>query len=694
MDSSVAMFIDEKMKQTLPEHVPHEVLVSFSEQSTVLQTNINTTNSVSIGRGKSNHTAKSIIESNIKNKLQQKIGGDDLTISPMIAFQKKSNGINSLSNSSTELIMAKVQSTHKTTQDLIDALKNDAEIKYVEPNYIFHHTAENADDLWGIYDSGENAGVDADKAWAMGATGKGVVIANIDTGVDRTHKDLTANIWKNPNEINCTDGKDDDNNGFIDDCWGWDFALNNNDPSPGHFHGTHTAGTMAAVKDNKGVVGVAPDAKIMALKVFDDSGQAANMDDIIHAIDYAALNGADIISMSLGGEEICIGGSIMAQTTQAANAAGITLIAASGNSGGGVPGSPASCPKVYGVGATDKNKELAEFSSYWQDMVDFVAPGVFIESTMPNNEYGTLSGTSMAAPNVAGIVALMLSHNPNLSPDEVGQLMCDQAEDLGDPGRDEKFGCGLLNAERILLAMGDAQKALKVNPSLQTITAGDTPEPVVATGGTNYSYQLVSNSTGIKTAASCTEGANDTCAFTKSTASGKAILTVKDGNREVTSTIIVNLPGFGDDDDDDDLCTLINQTYDFVNDTRFAPAINFFSGSTLSTINAYACGGKIKIEGGDGSDIQYIWKDLYVAKEGGDWKPHSYTFEGGILGNGWGVQKGEVLIDIPDEDLQKKNYVASYICTWADDQWKCGCRDATCTGDSAKKWSLQVFGKK
>ena len=193
---------------------------------------------------------------------------------------------------------------------------------------------------------------------------EGVTVAVLDTGVDITHPDLQDNIWTNTGETNCTDGIDNDGNGYIDDCHGWDMGGNgngvgDNDPVGSIFHGTHVAGIIAAEKNGTGAVGVAPDAKIMPLKIFDDNGFATT-ENFMEAMEYAWRNGADIASISLGRNDVC---AELEQTAiNKAFSAGVFIVASSGNEdtqhGMDLPFSnaPAVCENVFATGATNAEK--------------------------------------------------------------------------------------------------------------------------------------------------------------------------------------------------------------------------------------------------------------------------------------------------------------------------------------------------
>jgi len=244
----------------------------------------------------------------------------------------------------------------------------------------------------GANDWGVNL-VNAPEAWASGYTGQGIVVAVLDTGVDRNHADLAGNIWTNAGEI-ANDGLDNDGNGYVDDVYGWNFANGNNNTLDGNRHGTHVAGTIAAANNGFGATGVAYNSRIMPVKVLSDSG-SGSYSGVAQGIRYAVDNGADVM-------------------------------------GAAQPGYPASNATSWGlaVGAVNSSNQMASFSNRAgsnSSMRYVTAPGVQVYSTLPNGGYGFLSGTSMAAPHVAGVVALMLSANPNLTDAQVRQIITDTA---------------------------------------------------------------------------------------------------------------------------------------------------------------------------------------------------------------------------------------------------------------------------
>lgn len=289
---------------------------------------------------------------------------------------------------------------------------------------------------------GDNWAADAIKApevWAKGYTGQGIVVAVLDTGVDRNHPDLNANIWKNSKEI-AGNGKDDDGNGYIDDVYGWNFINNTNNTFDANGHGTHVAGTIAAVKNNFGVTGIAYNAKIMPVQVLNDEEGSGSNSAIAKGIRYAVDNGANVINLSLGGSA----NSDVQSAIQYAASKGAIVVSAAGNEGESAPGYPARYADKLGlaVGAVSYNRTLAaDFSNLagTTPLAYVTAPGAYltleddgylgigIYSTLPGNKYGVKDGTSMAAPHVAGVVALMLSAKKGLTNAQVRQIVTSTA---------------------------------------------------------------------------------------------------------------------------------------------------------------------------------------------------------------------------------------------------------------------------
>lgn len=271
------------------------------------------------------------------------------------------------------------------------------------------------------YDWALNA-INVPEVWQQGYSGQDIVVAVIDSGVDYTHEDLSNNIWYNYAEV-YGDGIDNDSNGYIDDVTGWNFVDNTNNPYDDNGHGTHVAGIIAAENNNYGTVGVAYNAKIMPVKVLNAYGDGFN-ENIAKGVIYAADNGANVINLSLGG----VYTEVLANAIKYATKRGSIVVMAAGNQGASEPIYPAALATNWGiaVGAVDSNNYMADFSnragsnSYLNYVV---APGVDIYSTVPDNNYKFENGTSMAAPYVSGVAALMLSANPYLTPEEIQAII-------------------------------------------------------------------------------------------------------------------------------------------------------------------------------------------------------------------------------------------------------------------------------
>ncbi|MBI4688580.1 MAG: S8 family serine peptidase [Nitrospirae bacterium] len=280
-----------------------------------------------------------------------------------------------------------------------DALKfylQNPAIQYAEPNYIVR-AASIPDDpyfsnLWGLHNTGQTGGIsdadiDAPEAWNLTTGSNNVVIAVVDSGVAYNHPDLSGNIWMNSGESSCTDGIDNDSNGYVDDCYGWDFLGADNDPTDYNGHGTHVAGTIAATGNNSlGITGMMWKARIMPLRFLGVSGSGTTAD-AASAIEYASDNGAHIINNSWGG------GGYSQALKDAIDASSAVVVCAAGNSGKDsdlTPHYPSSytSPNIIAVAATDHNDMLASFSNYGAASVDVAAPGVSIYSTVPAFSYG------------------------------------------------------------------------------------------------------------------------------------------------------------------------------------------------------------------------------------------------------------------------------------------------------------------
>jgi subtilisin family serine protease len=260
--------------------------------------------------------------------------------------------------------------------------------------------------------------LDLPAAWQL-ARGAGVTVAIVDSGGRLDHPDLAPNIWTNFAEIP-GNGADDDRNGYVDDVHGVDLtsATPTQDLHDGHGHGTHVAGIVAAARNGRGVVGVAPEAKLMIVKVLSDAG-AGTTGAVAEGIRYAAANGARIINLSLGGEQP---DQRLDEAVRAAGDAGALVVCSAGNSGRDIdvqPNFPAAIPaqNLLAVASTDpeNGRGISDYSNFGRLTVQVAAPGAEILSTSHDGGYELKSGTSMAAPMVTGVAALAASVNPRIT---------------------------------------------------------------------------------------------------------------------------------------------------------------------------------------------------------------------------------------------------------------------------------------
>jgi subtilisin family serine protease len=291
-------------------------------------------------------------------------------------------------------------------------------IEFVEPNYEAEKTFVPSDP--GYKNQWYLQKIQMPKAWDVTKGSADITVAVIDGGVQTSHPDLKGKIVSPFN------------------------AVTGGNTFPGDVHGTHVAGIIAASTNKVGVTGIVPNVKIMPINAF--QGSSANMFDIANAIIYAADKGANVINMSLGSYSYSY---LVDYATSYAKSKGAILIAAAGNSDTYLETYPAALSSVIAVSATNKIDRITGFSNYG-NYIDLAAPGEDIYSTVSGSSYNFLSGTSMAAPTVSGVAALILSKNPLLTPDQVGNILKKSSADLGGKGWDHFYGYGRVDALKAL----------------------------------------------------------------------------------------------------------------------------------------------------------------------------------------------------------------------------------------------------
>src|SRR3954470_1426565 len=352
--------------------------------------------------------------------------------------------------------------------EAVAELNQDPDVVYAEPVVVM--SAQSADSYygsqWGLENVGQkmflpgsgsyypggtaDADMDVPEAWTK-ATGAGVTVGIVDTGLLATHPDLAAQVASNPGESGLdglgrdkrSNGVDDDGNGYVDDWHGWDFvsaypsigvsegddtAGPDKEPQDSHGHGTHVAGTVAAQRDNnEGIAGVAPGAKVMPLRALGATGSGTNVA-IAEAFDYAGRMGLRVVNASLGGP-----GLDQTQLSAVQAHPNTLYVIAAGNSNVNndvSPHGPCALPaaNILCVGASDESDRRASFSNYGATTVDVFAPGTSILSTYPSPAYVYMQGTSMASPNTAGVAALVFSARPGAGALDVKSAIMASAE--------------------------------------------------------------------------------------------------------------------------------------------------------------------------------------------------------------------------------------------------------------------------
>ena len=423
----------------------------------------------------------------------------------------------------------------KTVEEWVDFFDKLPLVEYAEPNYVryalwypndpyyvyqWHFDDDHTNNLGGAssnpYGGVNGGGIRMEEAWSITSGSSNIVVAVIDTGVAYENyviptyekgtvkpgvknyekaPDLAGtSFWQNEDEI-AGNSIDDDGNGFVDDVNGWDFVNNDAHPNDNNAHGTHVTGTIAQTTDNGlGGAGIAFNTTIMSIKVLDYDGSGYDVD-VADGIYYAVDNGAKVINLSLGGDDPS---TTLENAVDYAYDNGVVVVAASGNDGTESVDYPAAYDDyVIAVGATRYDETRASYSDYGSSL-DLVAPGgdvdvdqnedgyadgvlqqtfkpyVFPLKADPTDwAYWFFDGTSMAAPHVSGVAALLLAQDPTFTPDRIRDALESTAEDLGDSGRDDTYGWGLIDAQEALQSVAPAvHLLLTVDPSQATYFRG------------------------------------------------------------------------------------------------------------------------------------------------------------------------------------------------------------------------------
>lgn len=374
-------------------------------------------------------------------------------------------------------------------EEAVDHYKDNKKyVEYVEPNFV-RLRALSPDDteyssLWNLDNTGQSGGmpdadIDAPEAWDVVTDCSNVIVGVMDDGIDYLHEDLADNVWINEIEASGVNGQDDDANGHIDDIYGYDFGSNDADPYPdiatdeSAGHGTHVAGIIGAEGDNGlGTVGICWNVKLMALKIFDEDGHAT-VSDIIEAANYAiwmkdAGINIKVINMSFGS---IVPSSAEFNAMKSLRNAGILVSAAAGNTGSSTnsfafyPASYA-IDNIISVAASNDLDKVSAFSTFGTEDVDIAAPGSSILSTYPTDQYILLSGTSMAAPHVAGVAALLSASDDDLDYAELRSMILS--------GTDKKT---LMKTKVATSGRLNAYGALQSEPSLPDFVIKDIEVP-------------------------------------------------------------------------------------------------------------------------------------------------------------------------------------------------------------------------
>lgn len=332
---------------------------------------------------------------------------------------------------------------------------------------------------WGLINTLESvipSHIHATDAWKIEEGSQNIIVAVIDTGIDVHHKDLSKNIWHDPNFK-------------AERVYGWNFITDSANPIDDHSHGTHVAGIIGAATDPEtGVSGVAHHVSIMAVKYYSEKNTGSvNLKNTVKAIRYAVDHGAKIINYSGGGPEFSEDEYLAIKYADSKN---VLFVAAAGNEHKNSDLAenyyyPAAyrIPNIISVAATDIHNKLLPSSNWGKNRVDVAAPGENIYSTLPGGKYGYMTGTSQATAFVSGLAALLLAKNPSLKPQQIKEIIMSSVDPI--PQLNGKVAAnGRINAYSALLSLRTkGQTASKLNEitqapiSLQNVITASTGSP-------------------------------------------------------------------------------------------------------------------------------------------------------------------------------------------------------------------------
>lgn len=469
-------------------------------------------------------------------KLKQKI--DEYDLRKVSIATKSALNVRDI-NEEINAIKVNVDSSVKSA-DPEGMLSDYFDAEYVVENtklYAFHSSNEpndpRRDEQWSLET------IHALGAWGVSWGSEQVVVAVIDTGVDTSHEDLVENLWVNSKEV-AGNGKDDDNNGYVDDINGWDFHASDKDPmdetssaNPGH--GTHCAGVIgAACGNDRGICGISPTVSLMALRFLGSDG-SGDLFSATKAIDYAAKNGAHVISASWGAAMPEAQSQPIIDAIKKAEEKGVIFVAAAGNEGRSndttaIFPANAGTPNMISVTASDNNDIKPSWANYGRK-VDIASPGKDILSTIPGG-YDKLSGTSMAAPLVAGLVALMKSVDSSLTGAQARSIL----QSTGESVAIETASNRRILADKALEAV--QTKQLTLVPAAKTLIPGESFDFSAWGGAGGYKFKSSNPSV-----ATITEAGRFVAV-----AEGDVVIEVTDANNVTASSVsikVANAPPAG-----------------------------------------------------------------------------------------------------------------------------------------------------